>query len=549
MLAHSSFVYTLAGIAFFIFGMDLASKNLQILAANRIKGLISKLSDKPYLGVIVGVLMTVIIQSSGAVTSMLVGLGSAGVVALPQVMSVILGSAIGSTLTVQLLSLNVAQFGLPLFTISFIIYFISKKRVIKSIASVLMGFGLIFWGLEVITFGTSSLRDSNVFIGFLDYLKDFPLIAILATALFTAVVHSSAVTIGFAMGLAASGMLSLYDAIFWVYGANIGTTATALIASAGGNFMGKQVAWAHCLFKVVGVAIFFFFTSYFSDFLISDLPQRDIANAHTIFNIIAVILFYPFIKYGVKVIQYLFPPSKSEDEFSVKYLGRGDFQSVSVAVAHAEREVLRMADIVFSMIRDSIELFKGEDLDLIADILEKDNRVDLLNKEINLFVASYMEQADPGSEIDFLRLMTFSTDLESVGDVIDNSLLKMAEKKQALKVDFSPEGWEEIKQIYEETKKLSSLSITCFQRQDKELAGKIVYSKRLIRRMEKDFRIRHLERLIAGKKETMNTSSIHMDILSEYRRIVGLMSNHVYALLKDSDKYLILPRGSGEDED
>ena len=160
-----------------------------------------------------------------------------------------------------------------------------------------------------------------------------------------------------------------------------------------------------------------------------------------------------------------------------------------------------------------------------------------------------MEQADPGCEVAFLRLMTFSTDLESVGDVIDNSLMKMAEKKQALKVDFSSEGWEEIKQLHEETKKISSLSITCFQRQDVELAGKIVYRKRLIRRMEKDFRIKNLERLIAGKKETMNTSSIHMDVLSEYRRIVGLMSNHVYSLLKDTDKYLILPRGSGEDEE
>ncbi len=547
MLAHSSFIFTLAGIAFFIFGMDLASKNLQILAANKIKALINKLSDKPYLGVVIGVVITVIIQSSGAVTSMLVGLGSAGVVTLPQVMSVILGSVIGSTITVQLLSLNVAQFGLPLFTISFMIYFLSKKRVVKSSASVFMGFGLIFWGLEVITYGTSALRESNLFLSFLDYLANYPVVAILATAFFTAIVHSSAVTIGFAMGLAASGMLSLYDAIFWVYGANIGTTATALMASAGGNYMGRQVAWAHCLFKVFSVCGFFYFTKLFSDFLISDLPQRDIANAHTIFNVVAVMIFYPFIKYGVKVIEKLFPPSKSEKDFSVKYLGRGDFQSVSVAVAHAEREVLRMADIVFSMIRDSIDLFKGENLDLKEAILEKDNRVDLLHKEINMFVASYMEQADPGSEVDFLRLMTFSTDLESVGDVIDNILIKMAEKKQFLKVDFSEEGWAEIKQVYEEVKKLSSLSITCFQRQDKDLAGKIVYNKRVIRRMEKDFRIRHMERLIAGKKESINTSSIHLDILSEYRRVAGLMSNHVYSLLKDTDKYLILPRGSGED--
>ncbi len=549
MLAHSSILFTLAGVAFFIFGMDMASKNLQVLAANKIKALISRLSDKPYLGVGIGVLLTVIIQSSGAVTSMLVGLGSAGVVSLPQVMSVILGSVIGSTVTVQLLSLNVARFGLPLFTLSFVIYFLSKKRTVKSSAAVVMGFGLIFWGLEVITFGTSSLRESNFFINFIDYLKQYPLYAVMLTALFTAVVHSSAVTIGFAMSLAATGTISLYDAIFWVYGANIGTTATALLASAGGNYMGRQVAWAHCLFKIMGVGLFFFFTSSFASLIETSAVPRDIANAHTIFNVVAVLLFYPFIKQGVKVVELLFPPDKKERDFSVKYLSRRDFQSVAVAVAHAEREVLRMSDIVFSMIRDSIRLFEGEDLDLKESILDRDNKVDLLNKEISLFVAGYMEEADPGAEVDFYRLMTFSTDLESVGDVIDNSLLKMAEKKQALKIDFSDQGWEEIKRVAEEVKRVSSLSITCFQLQDKELAAKIIYGKRNIRRMEKDFRMRHMERLIAGQQETINTSSIHLDVLSEYRRIVGLMSNHVYSLLKEADKYYILPRGSGEERD
>ena len=548
MLGHSSVIFILAGIAFFIFGMDLASKNLQTLASNKIKVLIGKLSDKPFIGVIVGIAMTVVIQSSGAVTSMLVGLGSAGVVTLPQVMSVILGSVIGSTFTVQLLSLNVAQFGLVIFTFSFIIYFLSKKRVIKTIASVLMGFGLIFWGLEVITYGTGSLRESNIFIGFLDYLKQYPLIAIIATAFFTAIVHSSAVTIGFAMGLAGSDLLTLTEAIFWVYGANIGTTATALIASAGGNYMGRQVAWAHALLKILGVLIFFFFTQQFVDLVGFGEAQRDIANAHTVFNVLLVILFFPFINQGVKIIQTLFPPSKNEKDFSVKFLSRGDFQSPSVAAAHAEREVLRMADIVFSMIRNSIKLFESDDIDLKEKIQEQDNKVDLLHKEIKLFVAHYMDQAEPGSEADFLRLMTFSTDLESVGDVIDKNLLSLSEKKHTLKVEFSNEGWEELKQLAAEVERIGSLSITCFQRQDKELASKIVYGKRLVRRMEKDFRVRHMERIIAGTKETINTSSIHLDVLSEYRRIVGLMTNHVYSLLKESDKYLILPRGSGEDE-
>ncbi|MCB9026034.1 MAG: Na/Pi cotransporter family protein [Bdellovibrionaceae bacterium] len=536
---HSSFSYTLAGIAFFMLGMGLASESLQKLASNRIRDLLAKTSDRPYIGVLVGIGLTVIVQSSGAVTSMLVGLSTAGMIKLKHVMSLIIGTAIGTTITVQILSLNISQYGLPTFTIAFFIYFLSKQRVVKHSMQVLMGFGLIFWGLELIGIGTSDLKQMDFFLKMLQSFKDNPFLTIAVTSLFTAIVHSSAVTIGFAMTLTMSGDISLIDAMYWVYGANIGTTATALLASAGGNYVGKQVALAHFLFKVASVLVFYFLTDLMAKYMIGENPMREVANAHTVFNILAGAMFYPFLNIGARMMEKLIPPDAKE--FGVKFLERSHFESGAVALAHAEREAMRMADMVITMVKDSLLLFEGDNESLQESIKERDNRVDLLHREINLFLSKFAERDGVTSQ-EIFRLMNFVTDLESVGDVIDNTMLEMAKKKHALKIDFSEEGWLDLHKISIRVLELAELSISTFQLKDLDLASKVIYKKREIRKLEKSLRESHIIRLVAQKEATIKTSSIHLDVLSEYRRITGLMSNHVYSLLKETDQYNIMPR-------
>lgn len=535
-------IYTIAGIAFFMFGMTLASKYLQRLAANRITELLGKLSDRPFLGVGVGVLLTVLIQSSGAVTSMLVGLGTAGVINLRQVMSVILGTAIGTTVTVQLLSLNVAQYGLAIFSFSFTVYFLTDKRVTRQIFGVLMGFGLIFWGLELIGVGTESLRNSSIFVEYLDYLSENPIAVVAVSSIFTAIVHSSAATIGLAMSLTYSGLISFESSLYWVYGANIGTTATALLAAAGGNYIGRQVAWAHCFYKVIGVGVFYFLTPYFASLFSGISVQRDIANAHTLFNIVLALFFFPFIKIGSNFIEKLFPPRDGEREFSVKYLKRGELQSLSVVLAHAQREILRMGDMVLEMVKLSKDLLLKQNGDLQEYIREQDNRVDLLNREISLYISESIDSENEDLPKKAYRMILFASDLESVADVVDKNILELARKKHSLKVDFSSQGWSEINEIHENVVKIVSLSLSCFQLADKELASKVVFHKRQLRKLEKKFREAHIERLAGGEKDSIKTSSIHLDLLSDYRRIVGLTANHAYYYLKEGDKYNILPR-------
>lgn len=541
-LIHSAFITTFGGVAIFMLGMNIASENLQKIAADRIRDIITTLAKKPFWGVFLGMGLTMILQSSGAVTSMLVGLGSAGVVTISQVMTVILGTAIGSTFTVQILSFNVAQIGLPIFALAFFAYFLSRKRMLKNFSAAVMGFGLLFFGLELIGIGTSEMRQFEHFQSFVKVLSDNPIYAILLTAFFTAVVCSSAVTISVGMTLTAHGLITLEDAVFWIYGANIGTTATALIAASGGNYIGRQVAWAHAFYKIASVIIFFPFTHYMVKYLSMGDVTRDVANINTIYNLAAALLFFPFAKKGAQLIERLFPPTKEEMQYSVKYLKKRDWESPSVSLAHAEREALRMADVVTSMIEDSLKMFRRDDPDLVGSMRRRDDRADLLARELNLYLASQLDQAPEGLRKQMLRLMYFVTDLEAAADVVDNQLIELAQKKHHVKVNFSDDGWKDLEEISGAVLQIAQMSIACFQTQDKDLAAKVIFHKRNIRRLEQKMRESHVTRLVKGTPESIITSSIHLDVLGEYRRIVGLISNHVYSLLKDSDPYGILPR-------
>jgi phosphate:Na+ symporter len=536
MTQHSIFILILGGTALFLFGMGHASENLQSIAANRIRDLLTKLTNHPILGIFSGILITLLMQSSGAVTSMLVGLGTAGVVTLPQVMSIILGAGVGSTVTTQLLSLNIAQFGLPIFAVSFSFYFLTHRKTVRRAMAVFMGFGMMFWGLELIGLGSAKLKEAELFTQSIAMLRQNPFLMMIITAIVTATIHSSAAIVGIAMSLCASGIIDLSDSFYWVYGANIGTTATALMAASGGNNIGRQVAWAHALHKVCMVLIFYFLTPFLASWISTDSPVRDVANAHLLFNVLGAILFYPFINSGARLVERMIPPNENEKQFSVKYLARSNFESPSVVLAHAEREVLRMADLVMSMIRDSIIVLRSFNPDMVTSMRERDNKVDLLNREIAMFITRFMDRSDGKLHNKMVTLFSFASDLESAADVIDNSILDLADKKHALKVDFSPEGWAELEKLHEAVMEASALAVSSFQIESKDLAEKVVHKKREIREMEKQMRELHIARLVQGRKESINTSAIHLDVLSDFRRVIGLMANHMYSIAPQASK-------------
>lgn len=541
-MSQSSLVLFFGGVAIFIYGLQLVGEHLQKLSAETIRDAIRILANKPYWGVFLGIGLTMVFQSSGAVTSMLVGLGAAKMINLPQIMSLILGTAIGSTFTVQLLSFNISQFGLPIFILGFFVQFLSRRRVLIDSMNALMGMGMVFWGLGLISVSTKELGGTEVFSLLLKSFSENPALTLLFTSAFTAVVHSSAVTIGLAMTLVGHNYISLGDSAYWIFGANIGTTATALIASIGSNSMGRQVAWAHCFYKMAGVLLFYPFAEPIANMMATGSPLRDVANINTFYNCIAALLFYPWIKHGARLIERIVPLTGDEKEFSVQFLKKTNWESPSIVLAHAERELYRMSDIVVRMVVESLNVVKKNDPELIADLRKCDDRADLLSRELNLYLAQQLEAAPQSVQLDMIRLMNFSADLEAAADVVDNQILELASKTHGLKVSFPEEGWKDLEDMARMAMRIAEMSVACFQTRDKDLAAQVIFHKREARKMEHRMRESHIARLVKGSPESINSSSIHLDLLGEYRRIIGLMSNHVYIHLKDNDNYNILPR-------
>lgn len=530
--AHSAITILLFGVALFMFGMQLASQNLQKLMANRIRDIMGKVGASKLASLSLGIVLTVLLQSSGAVTSMLVNLGGAGVVGLSEVMGIILGSAIGSTFTVQLISFKLSEFGFTIFVLSFLVHYLSSSTRLKQATGIGVGFGLLFVGMELMGVAAKEFSEVAIVVQVFKALSDSPMTAIIITAFFTAFVHSSAVVIGFAMSLAASGIITLHDSIYWIFGANIGTTGTAILASVGGNHVGRQVAWANTMFKLGGVIIFSFFALQFAEFnegLTAD-TGRQIANTHTLFNVITALAFLPFIGYGAMLVEKVFPPSNSDRPYQPKFINREGLEGTALSMAQVHREALRMGDVVLGMLKDVVHVFEEDDPDLTNSIRERDNKVDILQSEIKAFLVRLGDNDGLNSKI--VYTISFVSDLESAADVIEKSILDYGVKAAALNLNFSDEGWKEILHLHAMVYELGVKSMTCFQLEDYALAKEVIDMKRQIRKRENDFRKSHYERLNQGLRKSETTSSIHLDLMSDLRRVSGLLTSHAYEIIK-----------------
>ena len=530
-LHNSQFILLLAGISFFLYGSTMASQSLERLMASKITSLMNQLAKSQFLSIVVGVGLTTILQSSGAVTSMLVGLGTARVIQLPQVMGVIIGTAIGSTLTVQLISFDLSSYALPLFILGFTGFFVSSKPTIKNVSTVIMGFAMLFLGLGLISSSSLFFSKLDILSDFFNTLRDNSAYSFFAAMIFCAFVHSSAVTIGIAMSLCSAGVISTHDAVLWVYGANIGTTSTALFAAAGSNYIGKQVAWAHFFYKAISVIIFYPLTKYFIDFVsqFQSTSSRLIANAHFFFNVGSAILFFPFINKGAQYIEKMFPKS-SQDEFGADYLAMNNYENSALAVSYAQREIMRTADIVVGMLRDSVVLFEQEDPILIQSIKDRDNQVDFLYRETKMFLLKQANNGSTSVHQHVMSMIMFISDLERAADSIDINIRTLAIKKHALKLEFSGEGWGEIQKMHAQVVKVASMGINAYN--NPSMCENAIQLKRELAKIEISFRENHITRLNRGLRESINTSSIHLDLLSEYRRIASLLCNHAYNTMK-----------------
>lgn len=531
-------IYTslFGGVLLLLYGIRLVGEGLQSAAGPLLKSVLGRLTRNPLSGLGIGTLITAILQSSSATTVMLVGFVNAGLLNLRQSMGIILGADIGTTVTIQLISFRVFDYAILLVGLGILGMLVFKNRVRKDLSQGVLGFGFIFLSIRIMAESMTPLKESPVFMLLLGALGDNPLTGIIISGIFTALFHSSAATIGIALAMAVEGIIPLKAAIAVILGANIGTCVTAVTASVGTSAEAKRTAYAHIVFKIAGVAIVLPFLEQFEKAVVStaeSLP-RQIANAHTIFNIGIALVFLPFLPIAEKVFTRIVPEKVSPEKFGPRYLDSHLFSTPELALGQATREAIRMADIVEEMIKGTISVFKNNDRELLEKIEDRDDDVDLLDREIKLYLVKILRGSLTDSlskrEIDILDMIN---NLENIGDIVDKNLMRSAKKKINSGLSFSKEGMEEIATFHGKIIENFDLAISAFTSRSADLASKVVNRKDRIEEMCKELKQAHINRLHLGYKESIETSSIHLDVLTNLERINSHITQMAYPLLEE----------------
>lgn len=525
------------GMALLLYGIQLTGDSLQRAAGARLRGLLTGLARNRLMAVVSGAVVTGIIQSSSATTVMLIGFVAAGLMTFRQTLGVILGADIGTTLTVQLIAFRVTDYSLLLVGLGFTTIFVAHRRTVKDIGQAVLGFGLIFLGLKVILDGVAPLKQNPLALQLIASVGDSPALAVLAAAVFSALVHSSAATIGLALALATQGLLELPGAVGIVIGANIGTCATALMAAVGASAEAKRVAVAHIAFKVLGAALVFPLIQPFTALVAATAsdPARQIANAHTLFNVGISLLFLPFTPWAARAIEALVPEQQTGDNpFKTRYLDERALDQPALATGQATREALRMADVVQGMLRDTAEVFRGNNQELLEDVERRDDQVDFLEREIKLFLAR-LDRSAMGAELarKEIGLISVIGNLENIGDIIDKNLMELARKKLYHGRRFSDAGWMEIIEFHGMVSKNLERAIAAFASNDRALAQEVLDQRPVMRQREREMRESHLGRLRQGLAESLETSEIHLDVLTNLKRVSSHVSALVYPILEE----------------
>lgn len=519
----------IGGLAIFLHGLGLTREGLQIVAGERLRTIIFALSKNRVIALFSGAFVTVILQSSTAATVMMAGFTASSLMTLTQAMALLLGADIGTTITVQLISFHLPAYALAVVSAGFAVSFISKKKRNQYLGQVILGFGLLFLGMKLMEDATVPLRASPVFIELIQYFSTRPLAGVFGAAVATLLLQGSAPTIGLLIAMSSSGNMALSAAMPMVLGANIGTTITPIFMTANAPTEARRVAMAHALFKVVGVALLFPILPYFNyyiDKLEPGAAARGIANGHTIFNILNAILFLPFIGIGSRMVSRHYTPSNEKEKFAPKYLDLRSLESPALAFGNAQREFLRMADLVNESLKDVLRAIGKSDLDLIAEIESRDDKVDILNREIRFYLAKVgqavmtREQAERQVE-----LVSLANDMENAGDIISREMLILARKKMSHGLSFSPQGWGEIQGFHLRVCENFDLALTAYATQDEELARKVVRNREALIAIENQLKEKHIERLHRGTRESIETSGLHLDLLSELRQLNNYVGN------------------------
>lgn len=532
----------IGGLALFIYGMNLMSDGLQKSAGDKMKNILAMLTKNPLLGVLAGALCTAVLQSSSATTVMVIGFVSAGLMKLPQAISIILGANIGTTITAQLIAFKIGDYTWIFVAIGFIMYFFIKKSdMIKYMGQTIFSFGLLFVGINIMGDTMKPLADSQIFTDLMTRVQDMPVLGVVLGTVMTVVVQSSSATIAVLQNLAStagpdgvSSIIGLEGALPILFGDNIGTTITAVLASIGASVAAKRTAAAHVIFNITGTLIFIWFIPYYAKFIAFISPKgdevevisRQIANAHMCFNLFNTIWFIPLIGLLVTVVTKIVPDKKQDKLPSEPvFLDYNVLDRPFAAIHLAAQELIRLARMTFEMISLSEKSFVKNDADAAKKVGEKEEIVNELRKNIVNYLAG-MFTTDTITEEQAAKvsgLLHIAADIEHIGDHCKN-ISEFASEKIKNSYEFSKEAYGEIDSCFCLAKEMSGKSIEVMKSGSIKAANDIKYLESVMNEREKNLRMQHMIR-INRKKCSPEFTVIYTDVIHNIEKIGDYCNN------------------------
>ncbi|MCR8845606.1 Na/Pi cotransporter family protein [Paenibacillus sp. SC116] len=511
------------GLGLFLFGIKYMSDGLQKSAGDKMRGLLEKYTSNPVLGLLVGVGVTVLIQSSSGTTVMAIGLVNAGLMTLRQAIGVIIGANIGTTMTAFIVGIKIDDYALPIIAVGAIFLFFFTKKKLQYIGQVIFGFGTLFLGLSTMGSGVKPLSKLPAFTDFMIQLQDQPVLALLVGTVFTLIVQSSSATIGILQTIADEGMISLMGALPILFGDNIGTTVTAVLASIGATVVAKRTALVHVIFNVVGSIIFMLLLPLVHSIVLwlgeGVNIRMQIAYAHGMFNTTNALLFLPFIPVLAWLVTKVIPGKVQEIEFKAIYLDERLLATPAVAFGQAQHEILRMGQFARETLNDASTYFFTKDAKVGELALQKEALINELNRKITDYMVRINQQngLSEGQSEKASGWFQLINDIERIGDHAEN-IAELSEFSINKKVDLSSEAGAELKEMTTLTDKTVERALFSLEHTDAQAAQQVLEYERELDEMEKKFRKNHIQRLNQNQCSG-SSGAVYLDILSNLERV------------------------------
>ena len=530
----------IGGLGLFLYGMTLMSDSLEKAAGAKLRGILELFTKNRYVGIIVGVVFTAIIQSSSAATVMVVSFVNAGLMTLYQAIGVIYGANIGTTVTSQLVSFNLSQYAPVFIMAGVLMLMIFKNPTVKKAGEVVIGFGILFLGISTMSSSMGALKElpaiQNLFMSL-----DNRFFALLLGLVITAIVQSSSVTVSIVLLLAQQGLLPLKICFFIILGCNIGACMSAMLASLSGKKNAKRAALIQLLFNIIGsiiMAVILLIGSNWIEALIMHISGgnlgRCVANTHTIFKVFQVIILMPFMSWIVKL-TYLIVPGEDndvEDEYEMKYIGDGDRLSSATAIPQVCSEISHMGEIAIGNLEKALDALLTKDDKAAKEVFEVEKRIDYMNKEITDYLVKANQISLPvGDRKKLGALFHVVSDIERVGDHAEN-IAEDVEKLIDMKEDINGMAGNEIRRMQEMTVKILHLSMDMFNLEDDSHLQEILDLENAIDAKERELQDLHVKCLTTGECSAQ-VGMMFSDLASNLERVADHATNIAFSILEE----------------